>query len=543
MRSFSGALAPPPELTELAVRLAELAAGNVDALRELRPALHRIVVAPSLSGAVKTLVVQALLLLDDPRIVDGTKPGGAPLLLKIRKLLESAMSAHATGVPTPALGVPLTRAQFSPDALLSPNTDPALVEEFVIEAREQLAMAEAALLVLDTFPDDADALDAMFRAIHSIKGTSAFLGVEHATELAHHAEALLERIRSGEWRCEGARSNLLFRAIDMLDAMLVAIETAADGDVAILPDGFRALLQTLSDAADVARSGETPYAGAARSATESRVRRQPKTVRVRAADLERLSETMGELRMANAMLSRDPLLRGGANVELARKLAHADSLADELEDIVNELRTVTFAATTQRLARVARDAAQRSGKTIEFAALGEELSIERSTAELLSDPLMHMVRNAVDHGIEAADVRERVGKPRAGRVRLAAQRMDDELVIHVSDDGRGLDARALTRTAMDRGIISRDMELSEQEAFSLILRAGFTTSAIVTDLSGRGVGMDVVRSSIERLGGTIDIDSRLGEGTTFTIRLPFRTSAADTMNTWGEPPRTIGLIA
>jgi chemotaxis protein histidine kinase CheA len=156
---------------------------------------------------------------------------------------------------------------------------------------------------------------------------------------------------------------------------------------------------------------------------------------------------------------------------------------------------------------------------------------------------MHMVRNAVDHGIEAADVRERVGKPRAGRVRLAAQRMDDELVIYVSDDGRGLDARALTRTAMDRGIISRDMELSEQEAFSLILRAGFTTSAIVTDLSGRGVGMDVVRSSIERLGGTIDIDSRLGEGTTFTIRLPFRTSAADTMNTWGEPPRTIGLIA
>src|SRR5689334_23079757 len=162
--SKPGAGVPSFELTELALRIADLTPNNADALRELRPTLHRIVVAPTLSGAVKTLVVQALLLLDDPRLDGTVASAGQPLLVKVRKLLDAALAAHATAAPTPVCGITAVRPEFSPNALLSPETDASLVEEFTVEAREQLAIAESALLVLDTDPDDLQAVDTMFRA-------------------------------------------------------------------------------------------------------------------------------------------------------------------------------------------------------------------------------------------------------------------------------------------------------------------------------------------------------------------------------------------
>lgn len=542
--SPSGAPVTQSELRELGRRLAEITGGVADAGRELRPTLHRVVVAPGLSGAVKTLVVQALLLLDDPRLRDddATSSSGAPLLAKVRKLLESAIAAAASGVstPTPAAGIAITRAQFSPDALLSPETDPALVEEFVTESREQLAIAESALLILDSDPHDLQAVDAMFRALHTIKGTSAFLGVEHATELAHHAESVLVRVRSGAARCAGDLSNLLFRAIDMLDAIIVAIESAAEGETAMLPDGFRPLLELLrAEPVGMARSETSPrVSGAMR-----RLRVSESTVRVRSVDVERLSAVVDELSLTCTMIGRDGALRSPANIELSRKIAHAESLVAELELAMVDLRTARFGITLQKLARLARDTAHQNGKSIELELDGEDVMVERATAERLGEALTHMVRNAIDHGIENAEGRERAGKSSAGRLRISAHREAAQLVVVVSDDGRGLDRDRLTGHARERGILSEGIELSEREAFSLILRPGFTTAAIVTDLSGRGVGMDVVRSNVEALCGTIDIDSRVGTGTTFTIRLPFRTHLPRDVDTWGEPPRTIGLIA
>ncbi|HEY4132914.1 MAG TPA: ATP-binding protein [Gemmatimonadaceae bacterium] len=542
--STNGAGVPSFELTELALRIAELPSNNADSLRELRPTLHRAVVSPAVSGAVKTFIVQALLLLDDPRL-DATTPTGpgshgAPLVAKIRKLLDSALAAHATAMPTPAAGVS-SRAEFSPDALLSPETEPSLVEEFTIEAREQLAIAESALLVLDTDGDDLQAVDTMFRALHTIKGTSAFLGVEHVTELAHHAESLLSRVRAGTARCDGPVSSLLFRSIDMLDAILVAIESVNDGEVAMLPDGFRELLTVLRKDQDFS-STSTP-APPRVSGSMRRLRLADGGVRVRASDLDRLTDIVRELVLTHSMLARDNSLRGGANAELARKLAHAESIVEELDSVTNELRTVPFANTLQRVVRLARDVANQSNKSIEIITDGETVMIERSTADAIGEALLHMVRNAVDHGVEPAEQREKAGKPARGRIRVSAQHLGSNLVVEMTDDGIGLDARALVRHAVERGILSDGIELSEQEAFSLILRPGFTTAQVVTGISGRGVGMDVVRSNVEALGGTIDIASRVGAGTAFTIRLPFRAHAARNVDTWGEPQRTIGLIA
>jgi two-component system chemotaxis sensor kinase CheA len=531
------------ELNEVANRLADLAAGNVDALHELRPVLHRIVVSPAIPGAVKTFVVQALLLLDDPRVATPAD-GGTPLLLKIRKLLEAALAANAAD--TPALGTPAqpARLEFSPDVLIASDLDRTLLDEFISESREQLATAEAALLALDTDPDDNRAVEEMFRALHTIKGTSAFIGVEHVTELAHHAESLLERVRSGSAICSGELSNLLFRSIDMLDAMIVAIETTSNGSVALLPNGYSELLATLRSDATYDIEDTSPRS----SGSVRRVRAAEPMVRIRASDLDQLVGAVRELVLTHSMVSRDSTLRSGAHPDLARKIAHAEALVFELDEIANGLRNVSFSPTLQKLARIARDAAYHSGKSIELLSEGEDVLIERATAEALVDPLMHMVRNAIDHGIESAEERMVAGKPPVGLLRIAAHRVGPELVIELADDGRGLDARQLVRTAVERGLISASQVLGEQDAFALIMRPGFTTARVVTGLSGRGVGMDVARSSVDALGGTIEITSRVGRGTTFTIRLPFRTQPQRAernapLDTWGEPPRMIGLIA
>ena len=527
------------ELSEVSLRLDDLEAGRAEALVALRPALHRVVVAAAFSGVVKTLIVQALLLLDDPRIGDG--PSGAPLLLKIRKLVEAARAAHAESASHPPPSQ-TSRLEFSPDALLTPGTDPGLIEEFVLESREQLEIAESALLSLDTDPDDVESLDTLFRALHTIKGTSAFLGVEHATELAHHAESLLARVRSGAAVCSGELSNLVFRSIDMLDAILVSIERAADGDTALLPEGFRPLLGILreglcTDASQAGSQGRT-------SGHSRRLRFADNSVRVRAADLDRLVGVVRELVLTHSMVSRDALMRSIAHQELGRKIAHAERLAFELEEVATELRMVPFAPMMQKLARLTRNVAYQSGKSIELVTYGEDVLVERAMAVALADPLLHMVRNAIDHGIEPPAERQRLHKPDTGRLHVSAQRLGSHLQIEISDDGRGMVAADLIRTAVARGLLSPQAQVAEDEAFRLIFRPGFSTAQVVTELSGRGVGMDVVRTNVESVGGTIEVTSRAGIGSTFTIRLPLRSQPARAVSQGRtDSQRSIGLIA
>ena len=534
-------LAAAPELEDIARRLGELVAGDRGALALLRPALHRVVVAQTFSGDVKTLLVQALLLLDDPRISDGTN--GNQLLLKIRRLFNAAQASHArrprpsTPLSHPAISA---RAEFSPDALLSTEVDRSLLQEFLVEAREQLQSGEAALLVLDSDPDDLQALETLFRSLHSIKGTSAFLGIEHATELAHHAESLLGQVRAGSLECTADLSNLIFRAIDTLDAMLVAIEQTREGEVPVVPEGYRELLVDLRDGA--VAGGNTANATRGSSGQFRRLLSADLNVRIRAVELDRLAELVHELVLAHEMLARDASMR--SNPELARKAAFAERLAFELEDMTSELRTVPFSGSLQRLARLARDAAYQNGKSVELAMEGDDVLVERVIADSLADPLMHMVRNAIDHGIEPTSERIAAGKPVAGRLRIAARREGPQLVIEVTDDGPGIDQARLKAVAVERGLVSVDASLDEQDVFALLFLPGFTTMSVVTDLSGRGVGMDVVRTNVEAIGGTIDVSSRLGAGTTFTIRLPYRTHVARAGNSeWEETDQPIDLIA
>lgn len=465
--------------------------------------------------------------------------------------------------------LPDSGTEFRPD-----EADLTLIPEFVAESREHLQAAEASLLALELNPEDSAAIDTVFRVFHTIKGTSAFLGLEPITELAHHSESLFDRFRSREFRCSGRRADASLRAVDLMAALFDSLqEMPAHGSLRI-PEGYGELLEQLMDPegagllleedeaaavesegppmrlgdilvadgktdrasleAVVANRGDTPIGLAlvqARAASLLDVARalrkqqrpaRPKdaapdsSVRVRTDRLDRLAELLGELASTHAQIARDPALAS----DPSGRLDQAGRIVRELQELSDSMRSVQLHATFQKVARLVRDAAQRCGKRVELVARGEETEVDRRLAEVLGDPLIHMVRNAVDHGIEAPDVREAAGKPPVGTVRLSAYRSNGHVVVELVDDGRGLDREKILAKARANGVVERDRVPSDAEVFGLIFAPGFSTADQVTDLSGRGVGMDVVKRGLEAVRGSIEVASEPGRGCTFVIRLP-----------------------
>ncbi|MCC6430793.1 MAG: chemotaxis protein CheA, partial [Gemmatimonadaceae bacterium] len=253
------------------------------------------------------------------------------------------------------------------------------------------------------------------------------------------------------------------------------------------------------------------------------------TIRVRTDRLDRLIDMVGELVIAQSMIAGDDSFGTGKAHELQRKVTHAGKIVRELQDLSMSMRMVPLRATFQKLARVVRDTSVKAGKTVQFVTEGDDVEIDRTLVDVLGDPLVHMVRNAVDHGTEPPDERERMGKPRLGAVRLSAYHASGNVVVELRDDGRGLYREKLVKKAIEKGLIESDKGMSDSDVFALIFAPGFSTAETVTDISGRGVGMDVVRRNLEAIRGRIDITSVPGQGTTFAIRLPLTLAVTDGM--------------
>jgi two-component system chemotaxis sensor kinase CheA len=219
----------------------------------------------------------------------------------------------------------------------------------------------------------------------------------------------------------------------------------------------------------------------------------------------------------------------GNHHELSRKISHAGKIVRELQDLSMGMRMIPLRGTFQKMARLVRDVAQKCGKQVEFITEGEDTEIDRNMVDLIADPLVHMVRNAVDHGIERPDKRESAGKSGAGKIRLAAYHAGGDVVVELSDDGAGLDRDVIVAKAIAKNLIETDKGLSESEIFNLIFAPGFSTAVEVTDVSGRGVGMDVVRRNIEAMRGRVTIASEKGKGSVFTVRLPLTLAITDGM--------------
>ena len=399
--------------------------------------------------------------------------------------------------------------------------DAELLALFVAEALDHLGTIESSVLALEASPDDPEAINAVFRPFHTIKGNAGALGIHDVEELAHAVEDLLDRVRKGERRVGTPEAELIFAAVDLLSAMIRDVDARATGQ----PGGdFGAARSTLIAAVraqlDVAQPASALAAQAIHDAdTAGAGATQLATIKVDTRKLDTLVDLVGELAIVQSMIHQDPHLTR-ADERLNRNLAQLHRITAELQRGAIGMRLVPIKQTFQRMRRVVRDLSRKANKPVELFITGEETELDRKVVEEIADPLMHMLRNSMDHGLEDADARQRSGKPAQGRLELSAYYEGGSVVISVSDDGRGLDTERLYAKAVAMGLVEPGVKLSEAETYAMIFQPGFSTAAEITEVSGRGIGMDVVRRNVETLRGRIDIRSQAGVGTTFLIKLP-----------------------
>ena len=459
------------------------------------------------------------------------------------------------------------------------DPDLELIGEFVTEGIELITNAEEALLTLENDPDDMDAVGTVFRAFHTIKGTGAFMELTIVSEMAHHAESLLSRVRDREIRYAGGYADLALRSLDMLKELIQSVERALSGEPLSKPEGYADLMVLLENPEQAGISedfDETPplrtgdilvaqgdaerekveaaaalypdkligaaivksKAASAKNVCQA-IRTQKKmgtakqvvqsSIRVSTDRLDRLIDMIGELVIANSMVVQDEIVTSDRHHELLKKVIHTNKIVRELQDTSMSMRMIPLKATFQKMARLVRDLSRKVGKNINFVTEGEETEIDRNMVDIVKDPLVHMIRNAVDHGIELPDVRKKTGKPEYGTVHLSAYHSAGSVVVEIRDDGNGLDRKKLITKALEREVITDGDSLSDREVFNLIFEPGFSTAAVVSDVSGRGVGMDVVKRNIETLRGHVEIQSEYGKGSVFQMRLPLTLAIVDGM--------------
>ncbi|RTQ52341.1 chemotaxis protein CheA [Hymenobacter gummosus] len=387
-------------------------------------------------------------------------------------------------------------------------------EMFMAEALEGYDAMSQHMSVLEKRPQDEAALGELFRLLHNLKASARAMGHNEIGEVAHRMETIFGQIRAKERPFAGSAVPVLFTGIDVLGSMIRAVganEPLAEN---------QALLENL----DRVVAGEEPVladdseVGSEEDAT--RKLELSDLVYIPIKKLDHLLNLVGEL-----IIDRDRVLtlaRELGDTTLQSVTAHLSRLADDLQYSVMDARLVGVGTLFNKFPRVVRDVATAEQKQVELTISGQDIQIDRNILQIITDSLLHLVRNAIGHGIETPAERVKAGKPEVGQLSLSAQTDRDNVLIRISDDGRGIDVERVRRKAVERGVLSRDAasRLSEAEVYSLLFDAGFSTAEQVTEISGRGVGLDVVKLAIDSLGGQVRVESKLGEGTTFFLVLP-----------------------
>lgn len=420
--------------------------------------------------------------------------------------------------------------------------DESLAPDYCSEATEHLDASDHHLLTLESDPGSTEAVNAVFRAFHTLKGGAGMIGAKDIGAIAHEAENLLDKTRKGQLQLHGPSMDVTFETVDTLKRMVSGLRTyLAHGTVPRREPNHESLIRRLRQAA----SGETVEAAPSRRSgpaadpvlqVQSAPKGQPtavhvkETVKVDADRLDRLVDMIGELVIAESMVSQSPEIAALNSLSLARQVGQLDKITRELQEMATSLRMVPLRSTFQKMARLVRDLARKTGKNVDFVTAGEETELDKTVVDGISDPLVHMVRNAVDHGIETdAGDRARLGKSPTARVELRAFHKGGNIYIQLEDDGRGMDKDAILAKGKERGLVREGDVLSERDIFNLIFAPGLSTAKKLTEVSGRGVGMDVVKKSIDQLRGQVEIKSEVGKGTVFTIKLPLTLAIIDGM--------------
>jgi two-component system chemotaxis sensor kinase CheA len=424
-------------------------------------------------------------------------------------------------------------------------SDADLLREFITESREHLDNIEQGVLVLEKHPANAEMLNTVFRAFHTFKGGAGFLNLVPINRLAHILESLLDLARQGKFTIGSPVIELILRGRDVLKQFLDEIEGQVGGSkpattIIIPTEVLKAEVAEMialvsagkisSAAAPAEISPATPAAPTPETAAPAAISANGSgnaMVRVDTSKLDGLLDLVGEMVIAQSLVAPNLTRLANGDVQFSRNVAQLNRITRDLQRVSMSLRMVPVRGLFQKMARVARDISAKQNKKVDFITSGEDTELDRSVVEELNDPLLHMIRNSMDHGIEPEEKRAAAGKPPVGSLHLRAYHQGGNIIVEIEDDGGGLNRDRILAKAVERGLVAPGAHLTDDEIHGFIFAAGFSTAEKVTDLSGRGVGLDVVRRNIEKLRGTVVISSTPGKGTLFKIALPLTLAIID----------------
>lgn len=469
------------------------------------------------------------------------------------------------------------------------DIDKAIIADFVDEANEHLQSLEVAMLNLESEPDNMDILNSIFRVFHTIKGNAGFLNLNKISEVSHNLETILDETRKGRLAFTSKMSDVIFDSIDILKVMMIKLnngivnkekEIIFDTDISDIirqikdvsianesnetSDAFdddqkRPLGEILMEQGivtrddikdtvikqidgDTRRSGEIflkdrkiPPKNIARGLRQqtlirkTEARLMQKTIKVDTNKMDFLLDMVGELVITNNMIMENPSMQKLHNEKALQDLSQLKRITNSLQRISMSLRMIPILTTFQKMSRIVRDLSKKSSKNIELTFFGESTEIDRNIVEELYDPLLHMIRNSCDHGIEATAERLKSGKDPKGNIILKAYNKGSNIIIEIEDDGKGIDTERIRQKGIEKGLLTENDDWPKERILDLIFHPGFSTAKKVTEVSGRGVGMDVVRKVINKLGGAVEISTELEKGSKFLIKLPLTLAIMDGM--------------
>ncbi|GAB4327946.1 MAG: hypothetical protein Kow0037_01890 [Calditrichia bacterium] len=449
---------------------------------------------------------------------------------------------------------------------------PEMITQFVQDSRELLETLEADLLALEKNPHEMELVESAFRALHSLKGNAGFFGFKDISSLCHKAESFLDDVRNHKKEPGPDQIGII---LQMRDFLVTAVDNIAAGHSAEIA-GAAGLIdlmeETFQEARDVSgaeddeekkekqpavtttpaieepeqtseksevnkeavlkEKEETPISkpAASKPALAAKAKGNNDVIRVDVNRLNQLMDLVGEIVIAESMVAQHPEIAGRDLPGFEKAILHLQKNIRELQELSTSMRMIPLNGLFRKMIRLVRDLSTKSGKRVELEINGGDTEVDRSVIEHISDPLVHIIRNAVDHGIESAEERKAANKPAVGKIWLEAKQVGGEIWISIREDGRGLDRDKILKKAREKGIIQHSgADMSDEDVFNLIFAPGFSTAEKVTDISGRGVGMDVVRKNVEKIRGKVDVTSVKGEGTEFILRIPLTTAIVDGM--------------
>ncbi len=449
--------------------------------------------------------------------------------------------------------------------------------EFIAETLGNLENVEPLVVELEEDPGNKEIINAIFRCFHTAKGVSGFLNLQRMNRYTHELENLLDEVRNDRISFDRRIADFVLESFDFLRNLLEQVRALMDQGLLYEPDyaieeavaSIQSLLasdttlggpsvaqdepsllgeilvdmkRTTQEDVDeaLALQNERPESKLGEILTESgrvsprdvedALRKQrtiETTIRVSTEKLDQMVDMVGELVIAQTLVAEHSLIQQTKDQKFVKDFSQLHRITSELQKTAMSMRMVLIRQTFQKMVRLVRDLSRKSGKQVELQMFGEDTEIDRNMVDEIYDPLVHMVRNAMDHGLETSEERIAAGKPPVGQLQLRAYHQGGSLFIDITDDGRGLNRDRILKKALDRGLVAPKTDYTDHEIYNFIFLPGFSTAEAITDISGRGVGMDVVKKFVEKIRGSVEIKSRPGKGSTFTIKLPLTLAIID----------------